>query len=171
VDAPVTGGKMGAARLNVAVMGGRERTIYERIKLILKAFGDKVFYAWSIGAGSVCKRVHNMISHSIRQAIAEGLTFWVKAGVEADALWERVRWGVVGRMSGLHEGLPRTVFGGPFEPASLALALFRKDIALATELGREYHVPMPFANIAEQIVIGAMNRGWAEKDSGLTVLL
>ena len=74
-------------------------------------------------------------------------------------------------MSGLHEGLPRPVCRGQFESASFALALSRKDIALATELGRESHVPMPVANRAEQIVIEAMNRGWAEKDSGITVLL
>jgi 3-hydroxyisobutyrate dehydrogenase len=145
--------------------------MYERIKPILEAFGDKVFYAGGIGAGSVCKLVHNMIGHGIRQAIAEGLTLGVKAGVEADALWECVRRGAVGRMSGLHEGLPRTVFRGQFEPASFALALSRKDIALATELGREYNVPMPVAAIAEQIAIEAMNRGWGDKDSSITFLL
>ena len=171
LDAPVSGGKTGAATRNLAVMVGGEREIYERIKPILEAFGDKVFYAGSIGAGSVCKLVHNMIGHGIRQAIAEGLTLGVKAGVEADALWECVRRGAVGRMSGLHEGLPRTVFRGQFEPASFALALSRKDIALATELGREYNVPMPVANIAEQIAIEAMNRGWADKDSGITFVL
>jgi 3-hydroxyisobutyrate dehydrogenase-like beta-hydroxyacid dehydrogenase len=171
LDAPVSGGKTGAATRNLAVMVGGEREIYERIKPILEAFGDKVFYAGSIGAGSVCKLVHNMIGHGIRQAIAEGLTLGVKAGVEADALWECVRRGAVGRMSGLHEGLPRTVFRGQFEPASFALALSRKDIALATELGREYNVPMPVANIAEQIAIEAMNRGWADKDSGISFVL
>jgi 3-hydroxyisobutyrate dehydrogenase len=74
-------------------------------------------------------------------------------------------------MSSLHEGLPRTVFRGQFEPASFALALSRKDIALATELGREYNVPMPVANIAEQITIQAMNRGWGDKDSSIAFLL
>ena len=53
LDAPVSGGKTGAATRNLAVMVGGERDIYERIKPILDAFGDKVFYAGSIGAGSV----------------------------------------------------------------------------------------------------------------------
>jgi 3-hydroxyisobutyrate dehydrogenase len=171
LDAPVSGGKTGAATRNLAVMVGGEREVYERVKPILEAFGDKVFYAGSIGAGSICKLVHNMIGHGIRQAIAEGLTLGVKAGVEAQALWECVRRGAVGRMSGLHEGIPRTVFRGQFEPASFALALSRKDIALATELGREYDVPMPVANIAEQIAIQAMNRGWGDKDSSIAFLL
>jgi 3-hydroxyisobutyrate dehydrogenase len=171
LDAPVSGGKTGAATRNLAVMVGGEREIYERIKPILDAFGDKVFYAGAIGAGSVCKLVHNMIGHGIRQAIAEGLTLGVKAGVDAEAVWECVRRGAVGRMSGLHGGIPSTVFRGEFEPASFALSLSRKDIMLATELGREFDVPMPVANLAEQIAIEGMNRGWGERDSSVTFLL
>ena len=171
LDAPVSGGKTGAASRNLAVMVGGERDIFERIKPLLDAFGDKVFYAGSIGAGSVCKLVHNMIGHGVRQAVAEGLTLGVKAGVEAEALWQCVRRGALGRMSSLHEGIPRTVFRGSFEPPSFLLSLARKDISLATELGREFDVPMPVANLAEQMAIESLNRGWGDMDSSITFLL
>ena len=171
LDAPVSGGKTGAASRNLAVMVGGEREVFERIKPLLDAFGDKVFYAGSIGAGSVCKLVHNMIGHGVRQAIAEGLTLGVKAGVEAEALWQCVRRGALGRMSSLHEGMPRTVFRGTFEPPSFLLSLARKDISLATELGREFDVPMPVANLAEQMAIESLNRGWGDMDSSITFLL
>ena len=171
LDAPVSGGKSGAATRNLAVMVGGEREIFDRIKPLLEAFGDKVFYAGSIGAGSVAKLVHNMIGHGVRQAIAEGLTLGVKAGVEPEALWQCVRRGSLGRMSGLHEGIARTVFRGEFEPASFSLALSRKDVGLATDLGREFNVPMPLANLVEQIAIEGMNRGWGDKDSSVTFLL
>ena len=171
LDAPVSGGKSGAATRNLAVMVGGEREIYDRIKPLLDAFGDKVFYAGSIGAGSVSKLVHNMIGHGVRQAIAEGMTLGVKAGVEPEALWECIRRGSLGRMNVLHEGIVRTVFRGEFEPASFALALARKDVGLATDLGREFNVPLPVANLAEQIAIEAMNRGWGDRDSSVTFLL
>ncbi|MCH8225647.1 MAG: NAD(P)-dependent oxidoreductase [Chloroflexi bacterium] len=171
LDAPVSGGKSGAATRNLAVMVGGEREIFDRIRPLLDAFGDKVFYAGSIGAGSVSKLVHNMIGHGVRQAIAEGLTLGVKAGVDAEALWECVRRGSLGRMNVLHEGIVRTVFRGEFEPASFALSLARKDVGLATDLGREFNVPMPVANLAEQIAIEAMNRGWGDRDSSVTFLL
>ena len=171
LDAPVSGGKSGAANRNLAVMVGGERDIFDRIRPLLDAFGDKVFYAGSIGAGTVSKLVHNMIGHGVRQAIAEGLTLGVKAGVEAEALWECVRRGSLGRMNVLHEGIARTVFRGEFEPASFALALARKDVGLATDLGREFNVPMPVANLVEQIAIEAMNRGWGDRDSSVTFLL
>ena len=137
LDAPVSGGKSGAASGNLAVMVGGEREIFDRVKPILDSFGDKVFYAGSIGAGSVAKLVHNMIGHGVRQAIAEGLTLGVKAGVDAEALWECIRRGSLGRMSGLHEGIARTVFRGEFDPPSFALELSRKDIY--TNLGASPH--------------------------------
>ena len=171
LDAPVSGGKSGARSRNLAVMVGGEREVFDRVKPLLDAFGDKVYYAGSIGAGSVAKLVHNMIGHGVRQAIAEGLTLGVKAGVDAEALWECVRRGALGRMSVLHEGVAGTVFRGEFEPANFALSLARKDIGLATDLGREFDVPMPVANLAEQIAIEAMNRGWGEMDSSVTFRL
>ena len=171
LDAPVSGGKSGAQSRNLAVMVGGERDVFDRVKPLLDAFGDKVYYAGSIGAGSVAELVHNMIGHGVRQAIAEGLTLGIKAGVDAESLWECVRRGSLGRMSVLHEGVAGTVFRGEFEPANFALSLARKDIGLATDLGREFDVPMPVANLAEQIAIEAMNRGWGEMDSSVTFRL
>lgn len=171
LDAPVSGGMSGAISRNLAVMVGGEREVFDRVKPILDAIGDKVFYAGAIGAGSVAKLVHNMITHGIRQAVAEGLTLGVKAGVEADALWECVRRGTVGRMNSLHEGVPRTTFRDTYEPASFALVLAYKDIMLATELGREYAVPMPVANLALQIAMEAVNRGWGDQDSSVVFKL
>ena len=119
----------------------------------------------------MAKLVHNMIGHGVRQAIAEGLTLGVKAGVDPEPLWECIRRGSLGRMNILHEGVARTLFRGEFEPPSFALELARKDIGLATDLGREFNVPMPVANLAEQIAIEAMNRGWGGHDSSVTFRL
>lgn len=171
LDAPVSGGPSGAASGNLAVMVGGDQAIYEQVKTLLDSFGDKVFYAGAIGAGSVCKLVHNVVGYGFQQALAEGLTLGVKAGVEPRALWECVRRGALGRMSLIHEAVPSTVFTGEFDPAKFALRLARKDIGLATELAREFDVPMPFANQVEQIAVEGMNRGWGNRDSRVTILL
>ena len=63
------------------------------------------------------------------------------------------------------------MFTGEFDPAKFALRLARKDIGLATELAREFDVPMPFANQVEQIAVEGMNRGWGNRDSRVTILL
>ena len=171
LDAPVSGGKTGAASGNLAVMVGGEPEIYEQIKPVLDTLGDKVSYAGTVGAGSVCKLVHNMISQVVAQSIAEGLTLGVKAGVDPVLLWECVRRGGLGRMHGLHYRIPANVFRGKFEPASFALALARKDIGLATDLGREFNVPLLLGNMSEQQAIEGITRGWGDKDTYITFTL
>lgn len=163
LDAPVASGQPGAARGIHEVMVGGEREIFERVKPILAAFGDQVLYAGPLGSGSICKLVHQMIGCAVSQAIAEGLSLGAKAGVEPRALWECVRRGMVGRMHVLHYQVPRTVFRGQFETDTFPLKLLRKDLGLATELGRELHVPLPVANVVEPILVEGVRRGWGDK--------
>ena len=165
LDAPVASGQPGAARGIHEVMVGGEREIFERVKPIFSAFGDQVLHAGPLGTGSICKLVHQMINNTISQAIAEGLTLGVKAGVEPKALWECVRRGMVGRMHVLHYQVPQTVFRGQFETETFPLKLLRKDIGLATELGRALNVPLPLANLTEQNLIEAVNRGWGDQSA------
>ena len=63
------------------------------------------------------------------------------------------------------EGLERTVFQGKYHPPSFRQALARKDISLANELARELNVPMPVANIVEQLGIQCGNQGWGDMDT------
>jgi 3-hydroxyisobutyrate dehydrogenase len=163
LDAPVASGQPGAARGIHEVMVGGQPEIFERVKPILSAFGDQVLYAGPLGSGSICKLVHQMIGCAVSQAIAEGLSLGVKAGVEPKTLWDCVRRGMVGRMHVLHYQVPQTVFRGMFETDTFSLKLLRKDVRLATDLGRELNVPLALANIAEQILVAAVNRGWGDK--------
>ncbi len=163
LDAPVASGQPGAARGIHEVMVGGEAEVFERAKPILAAFGDQVLYAGPLGTGSICKLVHQLINSTLSQAIAEGLTLGVKAGVATEALWECVRRGMVGRMHVLHYQVPQTVFRGQFETDTFPLKLLRKDVGLATALGRELNVPLPLASIAEQKLVAGMNRGWSDK--------
>jgi len=162
LDAPVASGQPGAARGIHEVMVGGERSVFERAKPILQTFGDQVIYAGPLGSGCVCKLVHQMINSTLSQAIAEGLTLGVKAGVDVRTLWECVRRGMVGRMHVLHTQVPQNVFRNDFATETFPLKLLRKDVGLATALGREANVPLPLATIAEQNLVAALDRGWGD---------
>ena len=168
LDAPVLSSPMDAVDRDVIVMVGGERDVYERIRPILDTFSDKVVYTGALGTASVCKIVHNMTSLIVQEVVAEGLTLGMKAGVELSVLLDSGSRGVVGSMQ---ERFGRTVFPGRFEPPLFTLALARKDIGLATDLGRRNNVPLPVANLVEQIMMQAMNRGWAEQDRTIAVTL
>jgi 3-hydroxyisobutyrate dehydrogenase-like beta-hydroxyacid dehydrogenase len=165
LDAPVASGQPGAARGIHEIMVGGAPDIFERAKPVLNAFGDQVLYAGPLGSGSICKLVHQMINSTISQAIAEGLTLGVKAGVDVKSLWECVRRGMVGRMHVLHAQVPQNVFRDHYETDTFPLKLLRKDVGLATALGRELNVSLPLANITEQKLIEGINRGWGDKSA------
>ena len=175
LDAPVSGGVTGARSGRLAVMVGGDEAIYQRVKPVLDDFGDNVVYCGGIGSGSVCKLMHNCISAVTSQAISECFTLGAKAGVELKPLWETVRRGAFGRGAGGIHGLPDSWFNGDFEPdwekGFFAIRLSRKDIGLATQLGREYDVPMSLANLAEQDLIEAVNRGWGDDPTNKVRLL
>ncbi|MBM4262705.1 MAG: NAD(P)-dependent oxidoreductase [Deltaproteobacteria bacterium] len=168
LDAPVASGQPGAARGIHEVMVGAAPEVFERAKPVLSAFGDQVIHAGPLGSGSICKLVHQMINSTIAQSISEGLTLGVKAGVDTKALWECVRRGMVGRMHVLHVQVPQNVFTGNYETDTFPLKLLRKDVGLATALGRALNVPLPLASINEQNLVEAINHGW-ENLSAYTV--
>lgn len=171
LDAPVSGGPVGARTGRLAVMVGGDRAVYERVKPALDAIGDKVGYIGGVGSGSIAKLMHNCIGYGLQTIVAECLTLGVKAGVDAAPLFEAICNGSVGRGSTFANTYPNTYLAGNFDPPSFALRLAHKDVGLALELAREYGVPMSVGSIAYQEMTAALNRGWADKDSRIAMLL
>ena len=167
LDTPVLSSPRDAPDRSVIVMVGGDRAIFERLRLILEAFADKVVYAGGLGTANVCKLVHNMTTLAMQQVVAEGLALGMKAGVELSVLLDSGCRGPVGALS----DRLATVFQGQFDPPIFTLDLSRKDIGLATDLARQSGVPMPVASLVEQIMMQAMNRGWGEKDRTIAVRL
>ncbi len=165
LDAPVSGGVIGAKRGSLQVMVGGEESIFREVKNVLRAVGNNVDYMGPIGAGTIAKLVHNMISIVTRSLVAEGFTLGVKAGVKPEALLEAIRGASFGQGLILSHMIPDVVFKGDFDAVRFALRLARKDIGLATALAREYDVPMPLCTAGEQLLIECMARGWGDKDS------
>ena len=163
LDAPVSGGTYGAAAGTLAVMVGGDEQVFNQVKPALDAIGSHVVYCGDIGSGSVCKICNNLLSMGIGVLLSEALTMGVKAGVDLAVLAD-----VIANSSGscrrLTEKFPRFLFQGNFEPG-FATALAAKDVRLATDLGREYGIPMDLANLVDQRHVEAMFRGWGAEDS------
>jgi len=170
LDAPVSGGPKGAETRKLALWVGGDEEVYKRCKPVLDAIGDQPYYVGPIGAGSIAKLVHNCAGYVIQTALAEVFTMGVKAGVEPLALWKAVRQGAGGRRR-TFDGLVDQFLPGRFDPPAFALRLAHKDVTLATALGREHKVPMKLANITLEEMTEALNRGWAERDSRVAMLL
>jgi len=170
LDAPVSGGPRGARSGRLAIWVGGDRAIYDQYKHVLDAIGDKPYYVGPIGAGAIAKLVHNCTGYIVQTAMAETFSMGIKAGVDPLVLWQAVRQGALGRRQ-TFDSLTEHFLPGHFDPPDFALRLARKDVFLATEVGREFNVPMRLANLALEELTEALNRGWGQRDSRVAMLL
>jgi 3-hydroxyisobutyrate dehydrogenase-like beta-hydroxyacid dehydrogenase len=171
LDGPLSGGRDELLIGKQEVMIGGDAAVLEKVRPILCTFGDQIFHAGDVGAGTVCKLAHNVAMRGLLQIIAESMTLGVKAGVDAETVWEAMRRGLFGKNSTLHRTLPQTSLRGDYDKPSYTLALAYKDQLLATAMGREMNVPLPVANLVEQTLVQSMNRGWGPQASSVPFVL
>lgn len=169
-DAPISGGPTGAARRQLAIWAGGDAAVYLAFEPVLRAMADSPKYIGASGMGLVTKLVHNCAAEAMQAGLTEAMVMGVKAGADPVALWEAIRTGAVGRRRSF-DGLIDQFLPGNFDQPQAMQQTVYKDIMIATELGREHRVPMPFANLVLADITQSMNRGWAQRDCRVVTLL
>lgn len=170
LDAPVSGGAIGAKRARLAIWVGGDKLSYDRYEPVLRVMGDQPVHVGKIGTGIVTKLVNNCMAQATQAAIAEVFMLGVKAGAEPLALWEALRQGAAGRRRTL-DGLIDEFLPAQYDPPHSALRIVHKDMISATDLARSLNVPLRFAALTLADIQEAMQRGWAERDSRCVMLL
>jgi len=162
MDAPLIIGKNGLANKSVQVLASGSEADFHEMKPVFDGFSERVVYAGSLGNGTAIKLAHNLVRRGIGLAIGEGIVLGAKAGADPELLWDCMHWGLDAQLDQLGKNFPEIVFHGKYETsAGFGIGLARKDVGLATELGRRLSVPMPIAALVEQAMIQAVNRGWS----------
>ena len=157
LDAPVSGGTIGAEQGTLCVMVGGDKNKYDKYKPVLDLIGNQVVYCGNLGAGAVCKIVNNLIGMTLGVVLSEAFSLGVKAGVDPMTLYNAVSMSS-GETRQMHT-FPTGLFEGNFEPG-FKLDLGSKDVGLATNLGRSLRVPMDVSNLIQQKYVEAQNKGW-----------
>lgn len=170
LDAPITGGALGAKNARLTIYVGGDKASFDRFAPVLRAMGDRLIHVGASGTGIVTKLVNNCASQTLYTMLAEIFALGLKAGAEPLALWEALRSGAAGRRR-LFDGMIDEFLPGRFTPANAALSILHKDMTLATDLGRELNVPMRFANLALAEYTEAMARGMADLDGRVAMTL
>jgi 3-hydroxyisobutyrate dehydrogenase-like beta-hydroxyacid dehydrogenase len=170
LEAPISGGAVGAARGKLAIWAGGDKATFQRFEHVLRGFSDRPRHLGAFGAGLVAKLTHNCTSAILNAALGETFTMAIKAGADPLSLFQAVREGVVGRRR-TFDVLADQYLSGAYEPTGAALRILYKDVLLATEAAREMGVPMPMAQMAFADLQIANQRGWSERDRRSTFLL
>jgi len=167
LDAPVSGGTRGAEMGTLTIMVGGKQATLEKARKVLETMGKKIFPVGDIGCGNIAKLINNMIALTCSSVSAEGFVLGVKAGIDPQVLWDIItistgnNWALQQYASG--------VLKGDFSP-SYRLSLGWKDIGLATQMGKEYKVPLPVASAVEQKLVEAMAAGLGDKHVDAVIL-
>ncbi len=169
IDAPVSGGPVGAAEGTLAVMVGGSEELYQNNLPILQAMGKNVFHIGPVGSGHTLKTINNMMFAVNMMGVCEGLVMGVKAGLDPEKIVE-VASKSSGRSFALDTKAVRHILAGNYQPGFTTDLLY-KDVDIATTLGRQLGVPMLAANLAQQILAVARGRGMNSLDNASIVKL
>jgi len=168
LEAPVSGGVSGARAATLAIMVGGDPQVLERARPVLRAIGPNIFHVGPVGSGNTVKAINNMMASVNALAMMEGLALGVKAGLDPMTIYE-----VVKASSGASKALdriPNTLLPRKFEPG-FKVQLMNKDLDTFTTIAKELHVPVSFANIAQQYQQAAMAAGLSEHDTSVAMTI
>ena len=161
LEAPLTGGAVGARARQLVFMVGGERTVYERCLPLLQTLGRATFYLGPLGAGNTAKLVNSLLAFAATWASLEGLAVAAKAGLDLRTMVEVVRTGGAGNFftDRMVEGINERG-----RPTQFALELAAKDAGLLLDLAREAAVPTPLGAAVADVLAAAVSAGLGERD-------
>jgi 3-hydroxyisobutyrate dehydrogenase-like beta-hydroxyacid dehydrogenase len=161
LDAPVTGGTLGAEEARLIFMVGGDREAFERARPVIETMGKDIFYMGPSGAGAVMKLIVNQQWAAYTQVLAEGITLGTKAGLAPEAIVEVLA--VMTGGKGLIAWKGPKIIRGDYS-ATFRLHHMHKDVALTHELAEALAVPVPVTSATLTQYIAARAAGLDEAD-------
>lgn len=162
IDAPVSGGVVGAENGSLTIMAGCAEQELEQVRDILEAMGSNIIYTGEVGCGSNVKMLNQMLNAANTAIAAEVLCISRELGV-SDAILSTV----VNQSSGgsyvFERNVPRYMMSGQHQPG-FRLELMKKDIGLFVDTANEIAGFAPIANLVSQIYQAASNHGYEEEN-------
>ncbi|HEX7978932.1 MAG TPA: NAD(P)-dependent oxidoreductase [Gemmatimonadaceae bacterium] len=162
LDAPVSGGTIGAEQGTLTVMVGGDAALLDRVRPVIAAFGKKIVHCGDVGAGDALKAVNNALLAVHVWSTGEGLAALEKLGVKADVALDVIN-ASSGRSNASMNLFPERVLTRAF-PRTFRLALLDKDIGIAAGVAREQKVPAPLLQLAADLFRIAHNALGEEAD-------
>jgi 2-hydroxy-3-oxopropionate reductase len=168
LDAPVSGGQVGAANGTLSIMVGGDGTALEQVRPILEAMGKTILHLGESGAGQVAKACNQLVIAVTIEAVAEALVLARKAGVDPAKVREVLLGGYA--YSRVLEGHGERFLARNFTPG-FRTRLQYKDLNIALDAGRAYGAPMPAAALVHQLYGAMMARGEGDIDHSALITL
>jgi 2-hydroxy-3-oxopropionate reductase len=168
LDAPVSGGDVGAMEGTLSIMVGGDEEYFVRAKPLFEAMGKTIVHVGGSGTGQTVKACNQVVVALTIEAVSEALVLGSKAGVDPAKVIEVLSGGLAS--NNVMEIKAEKFLSRDFEPGGKVESHY-KDLGIALEAGREHGVPLPVTAIVEEMFGALMAKGRSDWDHSALVTL
>lgn len=161
LDAPVSGGDVGAQGGTLSIMVGGSEEDFERARPLFEVLGKTVTHVGPVGSGQVVKACNQIVVALNIEAVSEALVLGKKAGIEPEKILDVLGGGLAG--SAVIEAKREKFLLHRFDPG-FRIELHHKDLGIALAAGREYEVSLPVTALVDQTLQALRNKGFGDRD-------
>lgn len=166
LDAPVSGGQIGAQNATLSIMVGGKREIFDQVRPILDQMGKNIVYIGGNGDGQVCKVANQVVVALTIEAVGEALLLASKAGADVRKVREALLGGFAqSRILELHG---ERMIARSFQPG-FKIRLHQKDLNLALQAARDLKLSLPNTALTQELFSAVSAQGGAELDHSALV--
>jgi 2-hydroxy-3-oxopropionate reductase len=162
LDAPVSGGDVGAIQGTLTIMVGGPEHSLEKVRPILQALGKTITHVGGLGDGQIAKAANQIMVAAQMVAMGELLIFAQKAGADPEKVVEAIRGGAAGCWTLDHK--PQRLFKGDRSPGFKAY-MQAKDLGIVMDTARAYGVSLPSAAVHTQLFNAMLEMGMRDLDN------
>ena len=162
LDAPVSGGDIGAKNGTLTIMVGGPAEALEKIMPVLRSVGQRITHVGGLGGGQIAKAANQIMVAAQMVAMGELLIFAQKAGADPEKVVDAIRGGAAGCWA--LENKPQRLFAGERQPGFKAY-MQAKDLGIVMDTAREYGVPLPSTAVNTQLFNAMLEMGMRELDN------
>jgi len=168
LDAPVSGGDIGAQNGTLSIMAGGGKSAFQRAMPVFQAMGKTILHIGDSGAGQITKAANQILTSITTEAVAEALVFAAKAGVDP----AKVRQALMGgsASSRILETHGKKMIERNFKPG-FRMRLHRKDLDITLDAGKAYGAALPVTAQVRELMTETLNDGQADMDNSSFLLL
>jgi len=166
LDAPVSGGDIGARQGTLAIMVGGSKEALEKIMPVLEAMGKTITHVGEAGAGQIAKAANQIMVAAQMVAMGELLILARKAGADPQKVVEAIRSGAA--QCWALDVKPQRLFAGNRTPGFKAY-MQAKDLGIVMETARQYGIPLPATATHAQLFQAMLQMGMADLDNSAVI--
>lgn len=148
MDAPVSGGQQGAENGQLTIMCGADETVFDHVKVVMQAYAKAITLMGPVGAGQLTKMVNQICVAGLVEALAEGLYFAEKAGLDQQKVIDAIAQGAASSWQMVNRH--KTMIAGHYEHG-FAVNWMRKDLSICQEEAQRLGVNLPVTTLVDSL--------------------